>query len=195
MDLIAYSKSQSFNIVYRDFELYLPLVCCGKKNGLRIGFYDVDVDTIVSSFTNLGFSIKYNPPNPYVNSDKIMDVYVTTQSNVNLLESVSYNTEDFEYGKFLGVPDEDNTWFTEASEERIREVQPVSHYVGYSNEDIRYARVIPWLCKPTLERLTNTIDIGRNWFNFSVSLEHKFGYSNAREYCEDRHNCEDHSFY
>lgn len=172
----------SYTYQYRDdVALYAPLVFVGAKTGGLTTIRGMAVEEAREMFEDVGFMCKIREWN---RSDEVgCSVYYTR--NEEALEDLDMSSEDAAFGRFLGVPEEDNRWMDES--DTVDSVNSIPEFLELTEDDVpnlRYARLVSWLCRPTEERLDATISIGKSWYDFAVRLEDKSGYSGAREYAE-----------
>lgn len=166
-----------------DVALYAPLVFAGKKTGALTSVRNMEPDEVKDLFERAGFVCKVTWRK--TTTPESCGVYYTRDESA--LAELDVDAEDAAFGRFLGVPEEDNRWMD--ASDMPDTVSSIPEYLGLSFSDvpqIQYARLVSWVCKPTEERLDATIDIGREWYKFAVMLEEETGYSGARNFVEYR---------
>lgn len=175
----------------KDDTLYLPLILNGMKNGFTGGYWTVDERFRVSASNHLqelGLPHKIHYDEEY----ELTNLHVTTDRK--LLESMEHSVEDKNYGRFLGVPQEDNKWFDSGDE--ITSSIPIPKYLDRDFKDIEYARLVSWVCKPTEEGIKRTIKIGKTWYEFAEDvLLNEYGYTNPINWAEKEMNRSNHPWY
>jgi len=68
----------------------------------------------------------------------------------------------------------------------INEATPIIEYLGVEEPDgLKYARLVSWICRPTMAGLSRTINTGSKYYNLAVRLQEKYGYHNPLSWCED----------
>jgi hypothetical protein len=168
-----------------DTQLFVPLVMSGIKPGSSTFVKNRSVNEVSELFEDVGLHYKIERRD----TTDISGCYVIYTDNPSLLKPVNPSKEDGAYGTFLGVPDVDNRWYKEQKTPEIPEVTPIPEYLDLKPpalEDLKYARLVPWICRPTEERLKATIDIGKRWNQFAERLDDRFGYEMALEYVNHR---------
>lgn len=168
-----------------DTQLFVPLVMSGIKPGSSTFVKNRSVNEVSELFDDVGLHYKIERRD----TTDISGCYVLYTANPSLLKPVDPSREDGAYGTFLGVPDVDNKWYEEQETPEIPEVTPIPQYLDLKPsalEDLKYARLVPWICRPTEERLKATIDIGKRWDRFAEELDDRFGYRKALDYVSYR---------
>lgn len=168
-----------------DTQLFVPLVMSGIKPGSSTFVKNRSVDEVSELFDDVGLHYKIEKRDTV----DISGCYVLYTANPNFLEPVDPSKEDEAYGTFLGVPDVDNEWYEEQDTPEISEVTPIPRYLDLepsSLENLKYARLVPWICRPNEERLEATISIGKRWNQFAERLDDRFGYKKALDYVDYR---------
>lgn len=174
--------------------LYLPLVAIGEKTGALGTFYGHSRDELKTLFEDLGL---YNKIERYEHYDRRV-FGVLYSGDVDMLDKVEFRVEDENFGSFLGVPDEDNSWYEEESEPNIPDVKPIPRYLNLEESElsgIEYARLVSWICRPTVSGLRRTINIGRSWYETAENLSAYYDYSRGLDYANQQIRREDHCWY
>lgn len=166
-----------------DTVLYLPAVLEGHKPGSTAGLRTADLSEVRNYSDNLrklGLHHKI-----VVNSDTEHTIFHFTK-DLDLLDSIGYISEDKAYGRFLGVPEKDNEWYKEEASPSISEATPILDHIYVDDvENIEYARLVSWVCRPTLDGLRRTINIGMDFYDLAYTLDSDHGFENPLDWCDD----------
>jgi hypothetical protein len=177
-DQVKYSDTftrliRTNNYDTNSLSMYLPLVLLRKKNGL--------ICTNLSTSSDISKNLDdLNIPYIVQRQEEVNRYFISYNSSYLKDINISYNqkqiafTTDNYIGKFLGVPDKDNMWFDEAC--NISEYTPLPEYLDKKFDDIFYARLVSWICKPTEEGLNRTIKIGKEWYDVLRDVGEKYNY-------------------
>lgn len=184
IELSEKTQDDDTKIIY-DTALFIPAVKNGMKPGATTSFdlTETTIDEINILLSELGFAYRTKKINEY---DTIQVQYA---NNEEILDKIEFGVEDKNFGTFLGVPEKDNRWYDEQDMPTINEVTPIPEYLELSSyrwDGLKYARIVSWICRPTVEGLKRTIDIGKKWYNLSVKLSEDYGYELGKEYAEMR---------
>lgn len=166
-----------------DTVLYLPAVITSCKPGATTSIRTSEIPKVEnhsSKLSSLGMHHKIS-----VDHDAEHTVFRFT-ADEELLSGIDYREEDRAFGRFLGVPEEDNKWYDEDDMPSIDEATPILEFLGVEEPDgLKYARLVSWICRPTMNGLNRTISTGLEYYNLAVELQEKYGYDNPLNWCED----------
>lgn len=174
---------------HSDFEslasafLYLPAVITGCKPGATNIIQTSEISKVKnysSKLISLGLHHKISVDH---NLENTMFLFTADEE---LLNGIDYHKEDRAFGRFLGIPEEDNKWYDEDDMPSIDEATPITEYLGIEQPDgLKYARLVSWICRPTLDGLNRTISIGVEYYSLAVKLQEEYGFDNPLNRCED----------
>lgn len=97
-------------------------------------------------------------------------------------------------GRFLGVPEQDCVWFEEENSPDIEEAMPLTGAINWQPE-VRYARLVSWVCRPTEEGLSRTIDKGRQFYKACLEATRHTGLDAPVEAAVTQLQKKDHCWY
>lgn len=174
--------------------VYLPAVLEGLKLGSITSFRTSNkrmVESYSDRFKSLGIHHKIK-----INPDVDTTVFYITKDR-DILRNLDVTKEDRVLGEFLGVPDEDNSWYKNDETPSISEVTPFSEYLDISSfQELKYARLVSWVCEPSLRGISRTVDIGKEYYELAQDeLLDKYGYSNPIKWCQYQIDRWDHCWY
>lgn len=174
--------------------VYLPAVLEGLKLGSTTSFRTSNermIESYSEMFESLGIHHKMKI-NPGVDTTLF---YITKDREI--LEELDVSREDRAFGRFLGVPDEDNSWYENDGTPSISEVTPFSEYLDTRGiQELKYARLVSWVCEPSLQGIRRTVDIGKEYYRLAQDeLLHKYGYNNPIQWCQYQIDRWDHCWY
>lgn len=166
-----------------DTVLYLPAILDGRKLGATSGIRSADISD-VKDYSQILKSLGLHH-RIVVDHDTEHTVFNFTDDE-QLLSSIGYEEENKAYGRFLGVPEEDNKWYDEEGTPSIDEATPVLEHLGIKKvENIKYARLVSWICRPTIEGVKRTIKIGTKYYELANILDDEYGFNKPLNWCED----------
>lgn len=172
-------------------KLYIPLSVLGLKTGGTAWFPSKDPQEVQRHFDTLGLHTrtkidgKYNFTGVLYSQDK------------HLVNQAEFGKRDNAFGKLIGVPEEDNLWYEEDNEPRKGEATPIPEYLDPRRaiSGLKYARIVPWVCRPTESGLQRAIDTGREWLQAARKLDEECEYSGALVHAKTLMNKEKHIWY
>lgn len=175
-----------------DSILYLPCVVDGLKPGMTGRCDYDDAPEVKELFKQLGLTARFQSE-----SGRML---FQVGRDERYIKNRDWNCEDELFGDFLGVPDEDNQWYNEYEEGlgKINKVTPIPKHLNLSKEnwpDLKYARLVSWVCRPTKEGLQRTIEIGKEWYEFTQKLDNEYEYSEPLRNARIRMKRMDHIWY
>lgn len=171
--VIKYSHKNNLSSI----TLYLPLVLSRKKCGMIGGSNNPEKVENVSDYLE-----SLNIPYKIDSGKNVSTIYISY--NKENLKDVDCRKGDKELGRFLGVPEKDNLWYKNPNNPDISESKPIPNNIDSDKQfdDIFYARLVSWICRPRKESLERTISIGKVWYDELYWLKEKH---NIREPLEE----------
>jgi hypothetical protein len=181
---LVQNPSPYSNINYLpDSVLYLPAVLNECKPGSTVGVRTSDLSEVrdySDKLRHLGLHHKI-----VVNRNTEHTIFHFTKE-LDLLDSIDYMSEDKAYGRFLGVPEADNQWYEEEESPSISEATPILDHISIDDlENIEFARLTSWICRPTLGGLRRTINIGMDFYDLACTLDRDYGFNNPLDWCDN----------
>ncbi len=172
-------------------KLYIPLSALGVKPGGLAWFPYKDEKEIEKHFDTLG---QHTRTKTYEKDDFTA---VLHSKDKHLVSQAEFDERNRAFGKLIGVPEEDNLWYAEDNEPRRGDATPIPEYLDLQSpiSGLKYARVVPWVCRPTESGLRRAIDMGREWFQAAQKLDEECDYSGALVHAETLIDKERHMWY
>lgn len=156
--------------------LYLPLVLSRQKRGMTEGFFYNDWEQLSELLYSMDIPHKVDVKDIEESQDLAHSLFFISNS-VSSLEDINVELEDENFGRFLGVPEEDNSWW-KYEDCNTEDVSPMPDYLDLEKEkwpDLKYAKMVSWVCKPERDRLRETIEIGKSWYSYNYKLNKTYG--------------------
>lgn len=172
--------------------LFVPLVHFGLKTG-GLGTFDGEkCDRVRALFSELGLYCEVNERSEY---DHFGVLY---SNNKELLNKVEFGVEDEDFGRFLGVPEQDNRWYEYNDNPNISDVKPIPEYLSLNTcdvEGLEYARLAPWICEPSIEGLQRTVCVCQEWYEVAEFLSKSHNYELGLEFAKQEMDRDEHPWY
>jgi hypothetical protein len=172
-------------------KLYIPLSALGLKIGGTAWFPSQEPQEVQRHFDTLGLHTRTRIAGKY----DFTNVFYS--KNKQLVNQAEFGERDRAFGELIGVPEEDNLWYEEDNEPRRGDATPIPEYLGLQRpiSGLKYARIVPWVCRPTESGLRRAINMGREWLQVARKLDEECDYSGALVHAETLMDKERHMWY
>lgn len=105
-----------------------------------------------------------------------------------------------EFGKLIGVPEEDLLWFEEENSPDIKKVTPITEKVNTSNMEIKesefkYARLVSWVSRPTPGGIKRAVANGKKFYESNIRISSLVGDEKPRKAVQEEMGDIEHCWY
>lgn len=161
-----------YNLHSHHLNLYLPLVLAGQKPGLTFSIEKNKLNQTKYCLDNIDVHYRHGE----IESQQYVIFYVSNSKKyLNQLE-IGYEDNTYEFSKILGIPEKDINWINE-KEGEISNYTPIPEYLNLDEErwdDLFYAKLVSWICRPEEEALRRTIRIGKEWYDTLRTIDNEY---------------------